>query len=277
MNFKHSILIFALTFCTSQHLSAQGDLFLTPRRIIFEGTKTTESVNLANTGKDTAQYSISFIHYRMKTDGSFVEISKEEAGSLSAEPYLRYYPRTVTLAPGESQVIKVQHTKSPNSTNGELRSHLYFRATPKPKPLGLETKEKSQNIGVNLVPIFGLSIPVIIREGQTNVEVNLSNLKLVSNADSTTNTLTLNINRTGNISCYGDITLIHVDPQGNKHEVGVVKGIAVYYPNIVRSVYIPMIPDKDIQNHKGKLIVQYNARHGIDGADGVITETILDL
>lgn len=277
MNFKHSILIFVLAFCTSQNLNAQGDLFLTPRRIIFEAGKTSESVNLANTGKDTAQYSISFIHYRMKTDGSFVEIAKEEAGSLSAEPYLRYYPRTVTLAPGESQVIKVQYTKSPKFSNGELRSHLYFRATPKPKPLGLETKDKSQNIGVNLVPIFGLSIPVIIREGQTNVEVNLSNLKLVSNADSTTNTLTLNINRTGNISCYGDITLIHVDPQGNKHEVGIVKGIAVYYPNIFRTVNIPMIADKDIQNHKGKLIIQYNARHGVDGADGVVTETILDL
>ena len=125
--------------------------------------KLTENVNLAITGKDTAQYSISFIRYRMKTDGSFVEISKEEAGSLAAEPFLRFYPRAFTLAPGESQVIRVQYTKSPKFTNGEIRSHLYFRATPKPKPLGLESKDKSQNIGVNLVPIFGLSIPVIIR------------------------------------------------------------------------------------------------------------------
>lgn len=277
MKIRFSIVILALTIFTSIQSSAQGDLFLTPRRIIFEGGKSTENVNLANTGKDTAQYTISFIHYRMKSDGSFVEIAKEEAGSLSAEPYLRFYPRTVTLAPGESQVIRIQYTKSPKFTSGEIRSHLYFRATPKPKPLGLETKEKSQNIGVNLIPIFGLSIPVIVREGQSNVEVNLSNLKLVSNPDSTTNTLTLNINRTGNISCYGDITLIHQDPQGNKHEVGIVKGIAVYFPNVIRSVYIPMIPDKDIQNHKGKLIVQYKARQAADGADGAITETILDL
>ena len=49
------------------------------------------------------------------------------------------------------------------------------------------------------------------------------------------------MNRTVNISCYGDITLIHQDPQGIKHEVGIVNGIAVNFPNVIRSLYIPLI------------------------------------
>lgn len=271
------IALITLSTFSINKLSAQGDLFLTPRRVIFEAGKTTENINIANTGKDTAQYTISIIHYKMKLDGSFVEISKEEAGLMSAEPYIRYYPRTVTLAPGESQVVRVQYNKPANLANGEYRSHIYFRATPKLKPLGIEDKEKSQNIGVSLVPVFGLSIPVIIREGITKVDVKLTDLKIVSNEDAVTNTLTLNMIRVGNISCYGDITLIHQDLDGNKHEVGVVKGIAVYYPNETRFIKIPFIKDSDIQNHKGKLIVQYKTRSGVDGKDGAVTETILDL
>jgi hypothetical protein len=271
------VALFAFIAFGSNQLKAQGDLFLTPRRVIFEAGKTTENINLANTGKDTAQYSISLINYKMKLDGSFVEISKDEAGTMSAEPYIRYYPRTVTLAPGESQVVRVQYNKPTNLANGEYRSHLYFRATPKLKPLEIEDKNKNQNIGVNLIPVFGLSIPVIIREGVNKVDVKLTDLKIVSNPDSVTNTLTLNMNRSGNISCYGDIILIHQDLNGNKHEVGIVKGIAVYYPNETRFVKIPMIKDTDIQNHKGKLIVQFKTRIGLEGKEASVNESIIDL
>jgi P pilus assembly chaperone PapD len=42
---------------------AQGDLLITPKRIVFEGNKQKETLNLANMGKDTATYSISFMQY----------------------------------------------------------------------------------------------------------------------------------------------------------------------------------------------------------------------
>lgn len=47
-----------------------------PRRVVFEGAKKYEELNLANTGKDTARYVISLIHVRMKEDGSFIEINE---------------------------------------------------------------------------------------------------------------------------------------------------------------------------------------------------------
>lgn len=277
MKAKFSICILVLMVNALTPIFAQGDLFITPRRIIFEAGKTTENVNLANTGKDTAQYTISMLHYTMNPDGSFVEITKEAAGKLSAEPYLRIYPRTVKLAPGESQVVKVQYTKTAGISEGEYRSHLYFRATPKQKPIGLQTAEQTQNIGVSLVPVFGLSIPLFIKEGKTDVDVKLTNIKLTSDADALNNTLALTLNRTGNSSSYGDITLIHQDLQGNKKEVGLVRGIAVYFPNAYRTVKIPLIPDLKIDSHKGKLIIQYKIRECGCEVDGKITETTIDL
>ena len=53
---------------------AQGDLLVTPSRIVFEGNKQKEQLNLLNMGQDTATYSISFVQRSMKEDGSFVTI-----------------------------------------------------------------------------------------------------------------------------------------------------------------------------------------------------------
>lgn len=277
MRTRITTFVIVLMISAFSQIYAQGDLFITPRRVIFEAGKTAESVNLANTGKDTAQYTISLIHYLMKPDGSFVEISKEAAGKLSAEPYIRFYPRSVMLAPGESQVVRVQYNKSSKIAAGEYRSHLYFRATPKSTPLGLESNEKKQNIGVNLVPIFGLSIPVFIKEGKSEVNINITESKLESIPNSVNNTLSLKLNRTGNSSSYGDITLLHQDLKGNKKEVGIVKGIAVYYPNEFRIIQIPLIPDSKIQNHKGKLIIQYKIRECGCEVEGKVAETVIDL
>jgi P pilus assembly chaperone PapD len=112
---KYTGILFLLTILTSflpnAGLYAQGSLLLTPKRVVFEGTKSSESINLANLGKDTAQYVISLVEYKMKEDGGFEEITQKEAGQFSAVPYIRYFPRTVTLAPNEAQVIRIQLNK----------------------------------------------------------------------------------------------------------------------------------------------------------------------
>ena len=58
--------------------AAQG-LLVIPRRVVFEGTKRTQELNLANAGGDTTKYTISIVEIRMKEDGSFEEVSASEA------------------------------------------------------------------------------------------------------------------------------------------------------------------------------------------------------
>ena len=116
--------------------TAQGDLLVFPKRLVFDGTKKSQSVNLSNNGSDTARYTISFIQIRMKEDGGFENITQPDPNQYFADPYLRIFPRSVVLGPGESQVIKVQLQKTEQMAPGEYRSHLYFRAIPNAKPLG---------------------------------------------------------------------------------------------------------------------------------------------
>jgi P pilus assembly chaperone PapD len=115
---------------------AQGNLLITPMRVVFEGPKKIQELNLANTGRDTARYLISLIEIRMNSNGTFEKISEPDSGQQFASRFLRIFPKSVTLGPGEAQLVKVQLTKTSQLQPGECRSHIYFRAVPDTKALG---------------------------------------------------------------------------------------------------------------------------------------------
>ena len=240
-------------------LNAQGDLLITPRRVVFEGNRQRQEITLANTGQDTARYSISFVQYRMSEEGGFEQIESPDPGQLFADAYLRFFPRTVTLAPNESQVVRMQLRRLPDMVEGEYRSHMYFRAVPDEKPLGEEDiLSDTTAIGIRLVPIFGITIPVIIRIGELEAGVKLSNLALKQNEDAPPE-FSLTMNREGNQSVYGDLTIDYVPPGGEPIEVGVVRGIAVYTPNSKRNFTMQLQQPVGVDYSSGKLVVRYSS------------------
>ncbi len=237
---------------------AQGNLLLMPRRVVFEGSKRYEEINLANTGKDTARYVISLMHVRMAEDGSFEEITEPGEGENFADKYIRFFPRSVTLGPDESQVVKIQLNRSNELTAGEYRSHIYFRAIPNDAPRGESQPVKDSSISIKLIPVFGISIPVIIRVGEVNTEVSLSGLFMEMAAD-TIPVLNMTFQRRGNMSVYGDISVDYISEQGKAISAGMVKGIAVYSPNPVRRVKINLENHRGINYHAGKLHITYTS------------------
>ncbi len=247
-------------FDSSSLLMAQGNLLLTPRRIVFEGAKKSMELNLANTGTDTAKYVISIIRIRMTDDGAFETITEPDSGQLFADPYLRFFPRTVSLGPNEAQVVKIQLTKTTDLVPGEYRSHVYFRAVPNLKPLGEEEAPKdTTTISVKLTPVFGITIPVIIRVGESTTKVSLSNLALEMVND-TTPRLKLTFNRTGNFSVYGDVIVNYTSPNGKTTQVGMIKGLAVYSPNKLRNFQFDLNKTGEVNYHAGKLYVEFSTQ-----------------
>ena len=242
---------------------AQGDLLVTPSRIVFEGNKQKEQLNLLNMGQDTATYSISFVQRSMKEDGSFVTIEKPDSGQMFADPYLRIFPRQVTLAPREPQIILVQYRRKADMAAGEYRSHLYFRSEQNYKPLGMgKSDNDTKLLNVQLVPIFGVSIPIIIRTGEVSVSATLSNLELLP-LQGTTQNMRLTINRKGNISTYGDITVQYIPVQGKPVLVATVGGVGVYSNISKRNMVLKLTTTSGLKLGKGKLKVQYTAKGDI--------------
>jgi hypothetical protein len=253
-------LLSGFIFFFNSDASAQGNLLITPRRVVFEGSKKNSvDMNLANIGKDTATYSISVVQIRMIENGGFETITEPDPGQLFADKYIRFFPRSVTLGPSESQVVKVQITKVNELTSGEYRSHFYFRAVPKPTPLGEKDQSvDTTSISVSLTPIFGITIPVIIRMGESKVKVSLSDLSLDIVNDSIP-IFKLSFNRTGNMSVYGDLAVDHISNQGKVTRVGIANGIAVYTPNTIRKFQFNLNKVPGIDFRSGQLKVTYSA------------------
>jgi hypothetical protein len=253
------LLVSGATFFLNTDAIAQGNLLITPRRAVFEGSKRSVDISLANTGQDTATYVISVIQIRMTEGGGFETITEPDPGQLFADKFIRYFPRSVTLGPGEAQVVKVQLTRTSELAPGEYRSHFYFRAVPKPVPLGEADKPKDTTaFSVRLTPVFGITIPVIIRVGESTAKVSLSDLKF-SMINDTVPALNMVFNRSGSMSVYGDLAVDHISTLGKITRVGAAIGVAVYTPNNTRKFRLNLNKVPGVDFSSGTLRVTYSA------------------
>lgn len=277
-NFQQSGIFFfilSIFLLLSLQNYAQGDLLIYPKRLSFEGTQNrVQIVNLNNKGKDSTTYKISFIENRMNEDGKFEIIETPDPKQLFASPYLRFYPRTITLAPNETQVIKVQLIKTGELETGEYRSHLYFQPVLKPK--ALEKSEPAVNpegISLLIEPVYGISIASIIRIGEPKAEVNLTNLAF-EKFNGEIPIVSMNFHRKGNASVYGDIKVHHISANGKKTSVCDSKGFAVYTPGNLRKVRLKLSAIDGVNYEQGKLVVTYTSQ---GSKKEVYTEAVLQL
>ena len=251
--------LLAFTAFYSFPARAQGNLLVMPRRVVFDGSFKSQELNLANTGKDTARYAISIIDVRMKSDGNFEVISEPDSGQQFAGKFIRFFPRSVTLGPNESQVIKMQITRQSDMMPGEYRSHIYFRALPADDVAGpVAPPVRDSSLSIRLVPVFGISIPVIIRVGETTAQINFSGISFSLIQDSIPR-LSLALSRSGNRSVYGDFAVNFVPAQGKPVVVGRARGIAVYTPNTSRQLQLDLARPGGLDYHSGTLQLVYSS------------------
>ncbi len=140
----------------------------TTPRIEFDDTKQKEELNLVNTEKDTVVYSISFVQYKLAEDGSYIPVDKTDAGNESADLYLKIFPRKVTLAPGESQIVIVQRYHNKPIPSGDYHTCLYFKADKKSTPLTVSyaSNEVTQSV---MVPILIHGVTTAQNQGSESV------------------------------------------------------------------------------------------------------------
>jgi P pilus assembly chaperone PapD len=272
-NLSHFRLLKSLVMITAGVLSsivispddsmAQGNLLITPRRVVFEGSKRSMDLNLANTGNDTATYAISLMQIRMKEDGGFETITEPDPDQRFADRFIRFFPRSVTLGPNEAQTVKIQLIRSNELEPGEYRSHFYFRSIPRISPLGEQAKAKdTTTISVMLTPVFGITIPAIIRVGESTAKVTISDLGFVMEND-TIPRFSMVFYRSGNMSVFGDLTVDYISTRGKIIRVGMANGVAVYTPNSKRRFQFNLNKVPGVDFRTGTLRVIYTASSDI--------------
>ena len=231
--------------------NAAGDLLIAPTRVILDGRRGAEVI-LNNIGDEEATYRITLELRRMNVQGRLddVDVAGANDKEKSALDIIRYAPRRVTLPPNQPQSIRIGLQAIDTLPDGEYRAHMLFRAIPK-TPAADGSADSGNSLRIQLIPIYGISIPVIVRKGNLQGTAALANVRM--GKDNEGPTLEFDMARQGDKSIFGEI---HVTKPGQSEPLSVAKGIAIYPEVASRSVSLPL-PAEVAAKMKGDIIISY--------------------
>lgn len=190
-----------------------GDVTVAPTRIVFGGQTRTAAVSLINHSDKTFIYSLHFVNYRMLESGELQLISEAGPGEMFAGSMIRFTPRRLILEPKKSQTVRLQVLKPAGLADGEYRSHLVFQVVPDtPKDAEPAPEQEEDSLSIKLIPVYGVSIPVIIRQGATWAKASISNVVVEYGSENALPQAKFELNREGNQSVYGNIEVEYAPP-----------------------------------------------------------------
>jgi P pilus assembly chaperone PapD len=221
-----------------------ADLNISPKRVVLGGANRSAVVYVFNRGTSAASYTIDLVDRVMLPDGQITSVDEIRTGTdaeavaarlASAKAMISFSPRRVTLAPGESQTIRVRALTPPGLPAGEYRTHLTVATLP-PEDAGLTVEqavnEAEGELSARVIALLALSIPVIVRQGTAGGQVQLLDARLQRNStndpDSPPASVQVTLQRSGAGSIYGNLEVIAKKAGGKPESVGAIKGIAVY-------------------------------------------------
>ena len=241
-----------------------GDLLVAPTRIVLDGPRGTEII-LNNIGEEPATYRISIEFRRMTENGDLVDVTEPSAAEKTAEDMIVYAPRKVTLAPHEPQSIRIAARPPQGLPDGEYRVHLLFRAIPPARPAVIPASEPVKGVHFQLTPVYGVTIPVIVRLGNLEAKAGIANVRL-EKKDGVPE-IALELSRSGTRSTFGEVRVLKA---GIKDPIAIQKGVGVYTEIGTRRVVIPVAEAYQAQAW-GPVTVQYVETY--DDGSHVIAET----
>jgi P pilus assembly chaperone PapD len=230
---------------------AAGDLLVAPTRIVLDGRRGAEVI-LNNIGVEEATYRISLELRRMNDIGKLDEITPETANDKekAALELIRFAPRRVTLPPNQPQSIRIGLQGTETLPDGEYRAHMLFRAIPK-TPEATAEDAPANGLKINLIPVYGVTIPVIVRKGELKATAAIANASIAH--EDNISSLKFDLSRNGDRSVFGEI---HVTKPGVAEPLLVAKGIAVYPELGSRKVSLS-IDEANLAKMQGEVVISY--------------------
>lgn len=242
---------------------ALADLSLFPTRIVLEKNQRAAQVELMNNGTKPETYRINLVNRRMGETGEFTVLEAPGPGDQFSDALLRYSPKQVTVLPGTSQTVRILLRKPADLAQGEYRSHMQFdRVADASGVSSVEqvSKPGDKEIGVVITALVGASIPVIVRQGETQASVTLTDLALLPATANAGPSLGFVINRSGNRSVYGDLSVSFTPKGGQSVELAKAGALAVYVPNTQRRARMPLQAPPGMALAGGSLSLSYRER-----------------
>jgi len=225
-------------------IGGMGDINLYPKRLVMSDRERTASIGLYNRAASMGEYEISIGDMLMGEDGSLVHLETvtDPAARARVNPassFLKWSPRRVALPANEAVMVRIMARIPPDLPAGEYRSHFSVISVPPvddARTLEEATGEApGGGMSVTIRPRFGITIPVILRVGETTLTAGLTGFALIGLGNGE-QALSVTITRAGNRSAFGDIT---VTAPGVRKPVAEIKGVGVYTEIASRTVLVP--------------------------------------
>jgi hypothetical protein len=249
--------------------AAQGNLLIAPTRLVLDGRRGDEVI-LSNMGSEEETYRVSLELRRMDENGNLVIVQSADANASekAALEMIRYAPRRVTLPPAQPQAIRVSARPGADLPDGEYRVHMSFAALPKVAPV-TDAPANKDGIAINLVPVYGIVMPIIIRKGELTVTAGLANPRIVHGPRG--DEFAVDMTRAGTESIYGDLFVYR---QGAKEPAFIARGIGVYPEIATRHASFSISPE-EAKAMIGPARVEF--REAVESGGALITsvETVL--
>lgn len=222
-----------------------GDVNLFPKRVVLEGRRQISSIGLYNKTANEGDYEIRLIDMAMTPEGRLISFDNglseaDKARVKTASGFLRFSPRRVTLRGSEAQTIRIMARAEAELPDGEYRSHFMVTAIPRDAGgFSIENvagEGSESGIGVTIRPRFGISIPIIVRIGNTTLDVGITNARVLTARDGS-QAVAFTLTRSGTRSAFGDLS---VTAKGAAEPLVIAKGIGVYPEVGHRDLILPI-------------------------------------
>ena len=232
-----ALTVASVPFAIQPASAGVGDLLVAPTRLVLNGGRSAEVI-LNNIGDEPATYRISAEFRRMRPDGTLEEVAEPSDSEKAARDMLIFAPRRVTLAPREPQSVRIAARPAKGLPDGEYRVHLLFRAIPPSTPVTQAASAPANGLSFKLVPVYGVTIPVIVRLGNLQATAGIAGVRLEKQGDE--EAVGLDLTRTGSRSTFGEVRVLKA---GVKEPIALQRGVAIYTEVGKRHVSVPIQPD----------------------------------
>ena len=220
---------------------AHANISLSPYYLeLSDITGRTGQVRFTNTSSSTKTYDIGLVNFKQEPDGTYTPINEPQAGNPFADSYLEWAPHQATLGPGQSQVVRVRRRGMAVAPDGEYVSHMLIRELPDSVDMYGTYADDARGLTINLRPLYGVSIPVMIVRGRLWADARLGNVKAYIRDGQPMASVT--VSRTGTRSFFG--TLVGKD---GRRELGRLANFRIFMTTPQRVLEIPLtaMPGRD--------------------------------
>jgi P pilus assembly chaperone PapD len=234
--------------------SLANGFLLAPTRLFFEGSARSQELTIMNQSDKQQTYRLRLEDRRLRETGEY-EVITDAADPTAASAMLRLSVRQIIVPARTSATVRVLLRKPSGQPSGEVRTHLVV--TELPVTNAPVSASETSEISVAITTVFGISIPILVRTGETSARLASVSAKRVAVPDHPElENLEVLVNTTGNRSMFVDLRLVSTR-QRRAEPIATAKSFAIYAPLQSRTLSWSLSSEQVAKLRAGNVVLQY--------------------